>query len=188
MSILVCSRVAAMKIRNAMLYRRSEGFRKRAEEFARVKKEYIVSGSQSLEAPLSVVKSSIWSLDPDDPAGGILVGMARDAVSEMEASLGRLSALADIDVDEAPLEMVRTDLSSLVEDCLRGYIAEFEQKGVTVRVRDRSGGREIYIDPAKMMVVLRNIVDNAIRCVDRGGQITVETLLSDEGPGPNDGS
>ena len=63
----------------------------------------------------------------------------------------------------------------LIEDCLREYIPEFEEKSVTVRVKDGLGGRVVFMDPSRIMVVVRNIVDNST--VARDYDRTLELAL-----------
>ncbi len=186
-SVRICAGVAAGAIRNALIHNGAERVRRSAEESAGSKREQMAADSRRLRESLSVLKSSMWSLDSDDPASSILVGMARDSVTSMESALDHLLALAEMDIAEPDLDLAGTELAHLVEDCMREYIAEFEEKGITVSVRDSSGGREVYLDRSRMMVALRTIVENAIRSVGRGGRIVVETYVSMDEPGENDG-
>lgn len=181
-------RVAALSVRNASLRDRAELFRKRTIEFSRVKKELMLSNSHELRTPLSVLKSSLWSIESEDAGSGILVDMARDAVTRMESKLDQLLSLCDIEMEEPSLALENTDISSLVEECLRGFIPELEEKGITVRMDDRLGGMEIYADPGKVRIVIGNIVDNAIRAVERGGNIHVSLHRCEAGPEKEDGT
>lgn len=160
---------------------------KRAEEFARVRREFILGNSEELRTPLSVMKSSLWSMDTGDAGAGILVDMAKDAVTRMESKLDQLLSLCDVDMNETPLALEKMDAASLVEETMKAFIPELEEKGIMVRINDRSAGTEIFMDPSKIKIVLGNIVENSIRAVDRGGRIEMDIFLSGTGPGSQDG-
>lgn len=180
-------KVAAITIRNASVYRAASVFRERTEVFARVKRDLLLRNADEMRTPLSVLKSTLWSLDTEDAGGGILVDMSRDAVTRMESRLEQLHALCEVDIEGTQLAMERTDIASLVEECMREFIPELEEKSITVRISDDTGGRELYIDPSKIRIVLRNIVDNAVRSVERGGLIEVNTCMRLSGPDESDG-
>jgi len=180
-------RVAAITIRNASIYQKAARYMKRAEEFARVRREFILGNSEELRTPLSVMKSSLWSMDTGDAGAGILVDMAKDAVTRMESKLDQLLSLCDVDMNETPLALEKMDAASLVEETMKAFIPELEEKGIMVRINDRSAGTEIFMDPSKIKIVLGNIVENSIRAVDRGGRIEMDIFLSGTGPGSQDG-
>ena len=180
-------RVAEIAIRNAFEYQKSEREIRKSEEFARVRREIILGNAEEIRTPLSVMKSSLWSLDPDDAGTGLLVGMARDAMKRMESKLEQLLSICEIDARETPLTLEKVDAASLVEDTMREFIPELEEKCITVTINDGTSGMNIFMDPSKMGIVLRQIVENSIRAVERGGRIEINTMLSHEGPGPEDG-
>lgn len=180
-------RIAEIAIRNAFEYRKGEREIRKSEEFARVRREVILGNSEEIRTPLSVLKSSLWSLDPDDAGTGLLVAMARDAMKRMESKLEQLLSICEIDARETPLTLEKVEASSLVEDTMRGFIPELEEKCITVTINDGTAGTKIFMDPSKMGIVLRLIVENSIRAVERGGRIEINTLLSHEGPGPEEG-
>ena len=179
--------IAEIAIRNAFEYEKGEREIRKSEEFARVRREVILGNAEEIRTPLSVMKSSLWSLDTDDAGTGLLVGMARDAMKRMESKLEQLLSICEIDPRETPLTLEKVDAASLVEDTMREFIPELEEKRITVTINDGTAGMDNFMDPSKMGIVLRQIVENSIRAVERGGRIEINTLLSHEGPGPEDG-
>ncbi len=180
-------RVAAITIRNASIYQDAAVFRERAGQYAKLRKEFIVRNSEELKMPLSVLKSTLWSIESDEAGSGILIDMAKDAVTSMGSRLDQFLSLCDIDMGETSLNMEKTDISSLAEETLREYIPEFEEKSITVRFNDKVCNRELYVDAPGLKVVIRNILDNAIRHIDRGGVIEIDLIMSDTLPGEDDG-
>jgi signal transduction histidine kinase len=180
-------RAGAITIKNALRFHQSERYRERSEQFARVKSEYMGENSVHLKTALSVLKSSLWSIESDGPGNAIMVDMARDATTSMESSLNSFLALVDAGMEDTPLDLERADLASVVEDCLREYIPELEEKSVTVKLKDGLAGREVFLDPSRIMVVVRNIVDNALQAVSRGGLLIVDIRMIGSGPSSEDG-
>ncbi|MBN2185811.1 MAG: GAF domain-containing sensor histidine kinase [Candidatus Krumholzibacteriota bacterium] len=176
------SRAAAVKIRNTSLINEAAEFKKRTDRFARFRQEVFRQSQDRLKMPVSVMKSTIYSVETDDISSGILVDMARSAVENMESRLEQFFSLCEIDSEGAHLDIKKTDISSLVEDLLREYIPELEEKSITVRFDDKAAGRELYVDPVSLGVVIRNIIDNAVRHIDRGGEIEVGLYLTDTLP------
>jgi signal transduction histidine kinase len=181
------AKIAVITIKNAALYRAAVRAKQEIERFSKIKKEFINHTSHELRTPITVLKSALWSIEPEKADEGILIDMSKDAVLRMQGKVEQLLSLNDIELNATALELVRIDISSVLEDCLREIIPELEEKQVTVDYDDRSGGREIAADPAKMKLVFRSIIENAVNYVERGGTISIDTGFTDVPPGAADG-
>ncbi|UCF05484.1 MAG: GAF domain-containing sensor histidine kinase [bacterium] len=182
------ARVASITIRNAWLYQAAVRSKMELEKFSKAKKEFINHTSHELRTPLTVLKSALWSIDTDEPDGGILVDMAKDSILRLESRIERLLSLNDIELNETAFDFRRYCISSLIEECLREVIPELEEKQITVDVDDGAKYREINVDAAKIKIVLRSIVENAINFVQQGGKISITTYISNEEPGTEEGT
>jgi signal transduction histidine kinase len=181
------SKVASISIRNAWLYQAAVFSRTELERFSKVKTEFINHTSHELRTPLTVLKSSIWSIEPEEVTGGVMIDMAKDALLRLESKVEHLLSLNDIQLRDTALDVQRIDVSSLLENCLREIIPEVEEKQVTVRFNDRAQFKEVMMDAAKMKVVFRCIIDNAVNFVQRGGNITITTNTAGAPPCESDG-
>lgn len=181
------ARIASITIRNAWLYQAAVRSKMEIERFAKVKKEFINHTSHELRTPLTVLKSAIWSIDSEEPEDGILIDMAKDSVLRLESRVERILSLNDVELNETAFDLERHHISSLIEECLREMLPEIEQKRVVVRQDDRTGSREILIDAAKMRIVLRSVLENAVNFVQQDGNIVVSTFVANEDPGPAEG-
>jgi signal transduction histidine kinase len=56
-----------------------------------------------------------------------------------------------------------------------------------VSVDDRVRFEKVMVDPSKVKIVLRNVLDNALDSVNEGGSICIETAISDADPGGDEG-
>ena len=181
------AKVATITIRNAALYRSAVQSKQELERFSRIKKEFINHTSHELRTPITVLKSALWSIESDEIDEGVLIDMSKDAVLRMQDKIEQLLSLNDIELNATAFDLARTDVSSLLEECLREIIPELEEKQITVDLDDRARYREIMVDAAKMKLVLRGIIDNAVNAVERGGTISIVTDVTDIPPGGGDG-
>ncbi len=180
-------RVATITIKNAWLYQMAVLSKLELEKFTQVKKEFISHTSHELRTPLTVLKSALWSIEPDEIEGGVMVNMARDAVLRLQNKIEYLLSLNDIELNKMHFNMELTDVTSLFEDTLREVIPELEEKGIKVNFDDRTYLRKVRMDAGKIKVVLQSIIDNAIDSVDMGGHIDISASLSDAGPRKDEG-
>ncbi len=178
---------AAVRFRDSLLISGAEESKKKADRFSQFRRQVFKHGRDRLKTPVSVMKSAVYSVETDDIGSGILVDMAKSAVQDVESRLEQFLALSGIDCDGARLDIKKTDISSLMEDLLREYIPELEEKSITVRFDDQVAGRELYADPASLGVVVRNIIDNAVKNIRRGGEIKIDMFITDDLPGDDEG-
>lgn len=181
------TKVATITIKNAALYRAAVRSKQELERFSQIKKEFINHTSHELRTPITVLKSALWSIEPEQIDEGILIDMSKDAVLRMQGKIEQLLTLNDIELNATAFDLARADVSSILEECLREIIPELEEKQITVDFDDRARYREIMVDAAKMKLVLRGIIDNAVNAVDRGGAISVVTEVTDIPPGDDAG-
>lgn len=179
--------VAAITLRNAFLYQDALRAKAELETFAKVKREFISHTSHELRTPLTVIKSSLWSLDAEDPGNAVLIDMAKDAVMRMQDKVEQVLSLNEMDLSGRSFNLASVELSQIVEDVCREMIPEFEEREITVRVDDRARCREALIDASKMRIAVRSMLDNAVASVERGGFIGVTVGPSEEPPGRSDG-
>lgn len=70
-------------------------------------------------------------------------------------------------------------ISSVVETSMRQLGDQAEEKGVTVEVHIPESLPDVDGDAARLVHVLTNIISNAIKFTDRGGEIEVVALKND---------
>jgi signal transduction histidine kinase len=184
--IVMISTVASITIRNAWLYQKTFRAKTELENFSKVKKQFINHTSHELRTPLTVINSAICSINGE---GGddILLNMVKGAVENLKNKVELLLSLNDIELREDTINLDKVDVYSMLEDCLRGIIAEVEEKRVKVSLNNKAGFREIKADPSKIKIVFKSLIDNALNYVGEGGRIEIEIQLSDRSPGEDDG-
>jgi two-component system phosphate regulon sensor histidine kinase PhoR len=152
-----------------------------------VKKEFINHTSHELRTPLTVLKSALWSIEPGEVEEDIMVDMAKNAVMSLSSVVEYLLSLNEIELKQTDFRMGLVDVSGIIEDCLREILPEIEEKAITVQVKDSARFKQVLLDPSKIKIVLKSLLDNALDFVEHGGRIEIETLVSDSQPGKDEG-
>ncbi len=77
-----------------------------------------------------------------------------------------------INTDKVKHNPVNLELSSFVDECLNFYSEETKGKGITVQT-EIPDGTTVYADPDMLILILRNLMSNAIKYTPKGGTIHV---------------
>ena len=116
------------------------------------------------------------------------VNTIRQEVNRLEEIVSGFLSLAK--ERELQPEMCRAD--SLVEDCVRLFHKDAEQRGLQLSVELRGGDTELLVDPKHWARAILNILVNALQASPESGRIriftrvtdtTYEVEVRDDGPG-----
>lgn len=149
--------------------------------------------AHELGTPLSVLQANLE---------GMLDGVVESAPDRLAALHTQVRLLArlvedlrDLSLAQAgrlPLHRAPTDLAALVVDAAAAVGPHAADKAVTVQSRIATGLPAVSVDRERMMQVVHNLLDNAIRNTPAGGAVTVgleadpaelRFWVSDTGPG-----
>jgi two-component system sensor histidine kinase BaeS len=149
--------------------------------------------AHELGTPLSVLQANLE---------GMLDGLVETSPDRLAALHTQVQLLARLVTDLRDLSLAQagrlvldrrpTDLAALVSDAVAVVLPHAVEKGVSIQSRAAEGLPLVQVDRDRIMQVVHNLLDNAIRHTPPGGAITVglevsagETRLtvSDTGPG-----
>ena len=156
--------------------------RARAMEFRSVRNAVLERTAVDLETSLGVLKSGLWSIDPEPDDGSVMIDMARDAAVRLGAKVREMISLSGIEPAESDLELEEVDMADIVEDVTREMITDFERKELVVSVEDRTGGRMLRADPGKLAYIVQSVIEHVTQSADRGGSVDIAWSVIDEGP------
>lgn len=154
-----------------------------SDRFLEEKKRLVERAHGKMTTSMGLLRSSLWSMDTEDPAGPLLVDMAKDAALRLQDAADTLMTLTALEEDDGAPGMCRYGIASLVEECCRPMIPEFEESGVGLDMDDRTGGREFLIDRPGLRLILEALIGHCLDSVERGGRIGVEISLVRDRPG-----
>ena len=161
--------------------------KEREREFRAVRNAVLEKTASDLETSLGVLKSGLWSIDPEPGEGSVLIDMARDASVSLGARVRELVALSGIEPTGQDIEVEEIDPADIIEDVTREMIADFERKDLTLSVDDRSGGRKLRLDPGKLAYVVRSVMEQILHSAKRGSAVEIVSSYLAEGPDGWDG-
>jgi signal transduction histidine kinase len=159
----------------------------REREFRAVRNAVLEKTAIDLETSLGVLKSGLWSIDPEPGDGSVMIDMARDAAVSLGARVRELVALSAIEPAGQDIVIEEIDPADIIEDVTREMIADFERRELTLSVDDRSGGRKLRMDPGKLAYVVRSVMENILHSAKRGSGVEIISSFLAEGPDGWDG-
>lgn len=150
-------------------------------------KSFLLSISHELKTPLTAIRGYAealqdGALDPEDVAATVVVEAAR-----LERLVGDLLDLARMNRTDFSVHSSEIDLAEVAEDAVRRYEQQADVFGLSLVVA-ADGPSPAIADADRLLQVVSNLVENALRLTPRGGEVRVvaapgELRVEDTGPG-----
>jgi signal transduction histidine kinase len=168
----------------------ADAFNQMAEELDRVKsteRAFLLSVSHELKTPLASLRGHGEALLENvidlPKAGQVIVQEAK----RLERLVRDLLDLARLDQRTFAVAHEQVDLTELVEQAAHRHETEARRVGVTL-VTQVSAPAPAIADPDRVLQVLSNLIENALRLTPAGGVVTVTAepgalIVADTGPG-----
>jgi len=144
----------------------------------KLKSEFISVAAHQLRTPLTVIKWITKSL-MDGEAGAINIEQ-KDLLSKGFISNERMIELIDNLLNVSRIEDGRFDLNfekvnfkEVVDEVLGGMERIAREKNVNIKLINPATWPEIVIDRSKIILVLQNLLDNAVKYTPSGGKVEV---------------
>jgi signal transduction histidine kinase len=137
--------------------------------------------AHELRTPISVIIGHADGVHEGimDPSIGNFE-IVRDEALRLERLVKDLKILSQADVGELPLEISETSAVGLVAEYKRTAQTSLAEKNITLKVESEPNLTALWVDPDRILQVLRNILDNAIRYSPEGGQILFQVKQVEE--------
>jgi PAS domain S-box-containing protein len=170
----------------------------RLEEADRRKDEFLGMLSHELRNPLAPIRNSVFMLRRSgarDPA------LRERTLSIVDRQVEHLTRLVDdlLDVTritrgKVELRRERVDVGALLQRTLEDHRALADSRGVELRVDAAPAEAVVDGDPTRLMQIVGNLLQNAVKFTPRGGHVwtslairdeagRVEVRVRDDGPG-----
>lgn len=142
-----------------------------------VRRDFISNISHELRTPLAGLKALVETLRDgaleDPPAAQHFLERMEIEVDALTQMVEELLELARIESGRVPLRMEPTTAADIVRPVIERLLPQIERKGLTCHVDIPADLPPVLADPQRVQQVVTNIVHNAIKFTDEGGQIRV---------------
>jgi len=149
--------------------------------------------AHELRTPISIILGHAEAVhDGVLPAAPETFEIVRQEAERLQHLVEDLRTLSMADAGELRLSMQTSDARDLLERSARVYAHQAGQKDIAIEVQAEPDLPAVEVDVQRMVQVLANILDNAIRYTPEGGHISmraraadgsVEIRIQDSGPG-----
>ncbi|PIS31351.1 hypothetical protein COT42_01265 [Candidatus Saganbacteria bacterium CG08_land_8_20_14_0_20_45_16] len=150
----------------------------------RLKDDFVSTSSHELRTPLSIIRENI-SLIIDGVLGKVnetqqkLLVSSQSNVDRLARILDNLLDISRIESRLLTLNMQETNLVELVDKVVAMFKGRTVEKEIAVKL-DCPEPIVIWCDPEQMLRVYINLIDNAIKYTERGGEIIIGVGYSDD--------
>lgn len=169
----------------------------RLKEVERLKNEFVMAASHELRTPLTGLGMSVdLLLEQVAPAlaekDRELIETAHEEVHRMKALVSDLLDLSKIEAGRIDLEFERTPVAVLFDHARSVLQRQLDRKGIRLTANVGNDLPAVRADANKITWVLTNLISNASRYVEEGGNIrlaaeavgpNVHLAVTDDGPG-----
>jgi two-component system phosphate regulon sensor histidine kinase PhoR len=160
-----------------------------------IRKDFVANVSHELRTPVSVILANTETLLDgaiDDRTRAVeFIEALRRSATRLSTLISDLMELSRIDAGKRPLDLERVDLSMVIQKTLESLGPAATEKNQ--RLRDEAKrGLAVIADEGALRQVVLNLVENAVKYTQEGGEITISSRTTngrvrlevrDNGPG-----
>lgn len=154
----------------------------RVQALSNAKAEFFANISHDLRTPLTLITAPLDDLVVNrEPPGGsraALEAMHRNA-NRLLALINQLLDLSKLDAGAVELKRSMVDLAQLCREIVESFDSAARLKKIDLQFQAPPTLERAALDPVWIESILSNLVINALRFVDSGGQICVRLFESD---------
>lgn len=155
----------------------------RLYQAAWMKSEFISIISHQLRSPLSVFK---WTLDlmergmkkninlSSDTGLSNSLQILQDTTKKMVETVNSLLEVSRIDAQDLSFKNEPVSLLSMTEESIKDFVSYVGASNLVIKLQASSTLPPVLVEPKHLKIVIRSLIDNAIRYSNQGSEITVD--------------
>lgn len=161
---------------------------------------FLININHELRTPLTLIHAPLKQLIEQFPAKDARYRVLQNIARQSERMKNLLNMVLDVrkmEVSQSTLHIESINLEKWLEEVVEDFIPESTQKHITLTRQLSAGIESFYCDKEKCTTIITNLLINAIKYSNEGGEINIITSLSekkdrvrisvsDQGPGLKD--
>ncbi|MFA6043661.1 MAG: ATP-binding protein [Phycisphaerales bacterium] len=132
-----------------------------------LKTDFVANASHELRTPLSSIRGAVETLEDgaweDEPMRNRLTRMIAGNVTRLEDMVRDLLDLSTLESPEAPVELTTCRLSDVTSALRDTFEPVASERSVMITFEIDPRLERMHTDPKLLLLVLRNLIDNAIK-------------------------
>jgi two-component system phosphate regulon sensor histidine kinase PhoR len=168
----------------------------RMRQFENTRKEFVANVSHELRTPLSIIKGYVETLLDDQPPDAETTRQFLNTIQRhsrrLEALIADLLSISALESQQARLNFEPVSMRAAAQSVLDELTRQAQERSITVLLKIPEQLPAVRADAQRLHQVLFNLLDNAIKYTQAGGQVTIraaekdgaiETSVADDGVG-----
>lgn len=144
----------------------------------RQRRQLIADITHDLSSPLQVIAGYIEMLeDGDITLSPKQIQMINGEIDLLRRLVNDLSMLSQADAKDLQMQFVLVEPEALLERVQHAFVGIAKKEDITLEFQINGQVPSIYVDEGRMIQVIGNLVENAIRYTKKGGHIMLSAQL-----------
>ena len=148
-----------------------------------VRQEFVANASHELKTPLASIKGCVETLLDgaiDDPEARLMfLQTVNEHTERLDKLVRDLLSLTRIESAENRPQLHPVELDSIVKLCINRHVRNAERKGMKLSSTPPASPLLVVADEESLEQILDNLIDNAIKYTNPGGEISLRWEIYD---------
>ncbi|MFH1998664.1 MAG: hybrid sensor histidine kinase/response regulator [Planctomycetota bacterium] len=178
----ILDRAIRYALENNSLIRRLRETNEQLKELDRLKNEFLSTASHELRTPLTIIREFV-ALVRDEVTGPVndeqkdCLESALNNCDRLGSIINDLLDLQRIESGKLKLARRKNDISALIRRCINDFVRTCEKKKQVLTYSGDDRLPMVLCDEGKITQVLVNLIGNAYKFTEPGGEISIRTRL-----------
>ncbi len=172
----------ALALENARLYEDSQKMKRMLEILDERKNEMITVLTHEFRTPVNVIQNSAELLAmgiPNEETSNKISQTLQKGVNRFISIVDQLQSLSRMQAESVGIEREVIELTPVLDALLARFENAFDQRNQTFTLHRDEIAKEVYADSGLLLIALGNLLSNAIRFTEDGGEI--ELRVAEQG-------
>ncbi|MCF0146959.1 MAG: HAMP domain-containing histidine kinase [Clostridium sp.] len=164
----------------------ADSFNMMAESLEKVdsaRREFISNVSHELRSPITSIKGFITAIIDgvvSKDRENYYLNIVNDEVSRLSRLVTDLLDISSMEAGKLKLDIDKVDINEIVTLCILNLQGRIEEKNISVEVIFSDNHQYCFADRDRIIQVIINLIENAIKYGDEGGKIQIETYAKSD--------